>query len=186
MKRFIRLSEADLKRLIRRVINESEPTRTQYPDVMQVLGFLIDKTVKLKSVVGDRVIQVKIEDVKIATVGRNIVGQRTWAPIDDVRFSVQGKTEMGVFTSPVGVYLDVDLINEYGESEGGLLGTGKFNNLDILYKCGGNSFSISREFIGIQNIRAGNETYTNPKLQSEIENKFCRQGKTINAQTTNY
>jgi len=159
MKRTIRLSEADLKRLIRRVIKEEGD---KLPDPSKVLASLVGKRFSIRQ----------------KTMG----GYGNNEPIGppDVNFSIQvegvGSYEEESRTGApyMGVHLDVNLIDNSGKSIGGLYGTGKFNNLDIYCSCD-KTLQVGFELVGSQNRSLNTRFWYSENLLREISNKYCRQ-----------
>jgi len=151
MKRIIRLTESDLTRIVKRVLNEdqdySDPTRYKFPDVNKVLGHLIGKTATL-----------------------NGTGS------DDLTIKIDG-----VSANKNKVFLDGDVTNEYGESKGGIFGSGLLNNIEVSYHCFKSQPSLGDGF-----FESNGRWYYNEGLNNEIMNNYCKKITPIQKPTTDY
>jgi hypothetical protein len=150
MKKVIRLTESDLVRLVKRVINEqnlNEPVRYSFGDVNKLKQNLLGRTIKM---IGSSVKHTPILKIEAIEVEGDLVK------------------------------FDCGILDEYGQSKGGAFDAGVFGNVDLTYNCTSpKMFKIEREYGNTRNVSLGNEIYVNPKLAEEIQNLYCKSKKPV-------
>jgi hypothetical protein len=150
MGKIVRLTERDISRIVRRVINEqdlNEPARYSYGDVNKLRQNLSGRTIKM---IGSSVKHTPILKIE----------------------KIEAKGDLVTF--------DCSILNEYGQEKGGGFDAGLFGNVDLTYNCNSpKMFKIEREYGSARNVALGNETYVNPKLADEIQFLYCKSKKPV-------
>lgn len=186
MAKIVRLTENDLMRIVKRVINEQggdndfetfDENGKQYlvPNKPKALSQLNGMSMNLTLVgKGPRKTEQPPKNINVKVEKIYPRGESSWV------------TPLPTFSNVFTVHLDVTLLDVYGQETGGFFGTGIGNNLDLFYICGSRRFYIDEEDLGDKNDEIGNSYYTNQKAVDIIENNFCKKIKEAPRMKTNY